>query len=539
MSSLSIFGTKSSPFGSYESEPLLRVNVEWLTQILEAPRKGKENRTAKLTEPRFSIEGTDFILTDESYLTLSQAFIDNNGQGDGFFFKCPLDYYVKASPEYYDTGVYQLGILHNLTGNTYQICKQYSVAGVSSYKTILGVISDTLKVYKDGVLVATGYTFDAGLGTVTFGSAQTGVLTVECEYELKFRFDVTDIQLKQIKRAIAEYGGDRNVYQSINFRLVEDDYSKVSPLNSGDWTNLIAYNFGDYKLPPTTYSERVLNRIEKGDNLKESREVFSPVRRQFKHESCNRNWDDLQRIYTLFNVAKGRLLPFEFEGINVRFDNDSFGCEQLGFNAWAIDEMGSVENLFSVGEEVKNWAYFVKIAATCQPKTLNFSDPLTSEWDVVLAQTTGIYAGATYDVDTSGGFWRTTLEWGNGISGLAAGIYWSVPYSYVPTHPNEVINIDFSVEMKFVSKGFGNLVFPLALLILQGSNTEIIIVNCLGSTSWGLFSGSVAVSFPLVVGAPISFQLSRYNSNSNGDYSPNSAVIDIKNVTIEVGVTCS
>ena len=362
MSSLSIFSQKNSLFGSYKPEPLLSVTVEWLTQILEAPRKGKENRTAKLTEPRFSLEGSDFILTDESYMALSQAFINNDGQGSGFFFKCPLDYYVKATPEYYDTGVYQQGILHNLTGNTYQICKKYSVAGVNTYKTILGVIGSTLQVYKDNVLVTSGYTLNAELGTVTFSTAQTGVLTVSCEYELKFRFDVNDLQLKQIKRAIAEYGGDRNVYQSINFRLVEDDYSKVSPLETIDWTSAISYDFGDYKLPNTTYSERVLSRIEKGDNLKESREILTPVRRQFKYEQCNRNWNDLQRVYTLFNVAKGQLLPFEFEGINVRFDADSFGCEQLGRNAWSINEMGSIETLFSVENEVKNWAYFVALA---------------------------------------------------------------------------------------------------------------------------------------------------------------------------------
>lgn len=538
MSSLSIFGTKPSPFGSYKSEPLLRVNVEWLTQILEAPRKGLENRTAKLTEPRFSIEGTDFVLTDESYLTLSQAFIDNNGQGDGFFFKCPLDYYVKAAPEYYDTDVYQLGILHNLTGDTYQICKQYSVAGVSSYKTILGVIPDTLKVYKDGILVTTGYTFDAGLGTVTFGSAQTGVLTVECEYELKFRFDVTDIQLKQTKRAIAEYGGDRNVYQSINFRLVEDDYSKVSPLESSDWSSLIAYDFGDYKLPPTTYSERVLNRIEKGDNLKESREVFAPIRRQFKYESCNRNWKDLQRIYTLFNVAKGRLLPFEFEGLNVRFDSDSFGCEQLGINAWAIDEMGSTEILFSVADEVKNWAYFVKLGASCTPKTVNFSDPLTSAWSVVSAPNTGIFAGATYSVDTSGGFWRTTLVYDPPGSARSAYIEWSNGWTYTPTSPNEIINFIFSGELRFVSNTVSNGNYPLSLVVKQGINQVLINLDPGENESWQVYTNTG--NFPtFTIGTPILLNIARRNSNQESFDTLTTTIIDIKNLSLSVNVTCA
>lgn len=366
MSSLSIFGTKPSPFGSYKSEPLLSVNVEWLTQILESPRKGLENRTAKLTEPRFSIEGTDFILTDASYSTLSQAFINNNGQGDGFFFKCPLDYYVKSTREYYDTGVYQQGLLTqvaNESPNIYQICKKYHVNGVSSYKTILGVKGETLKLYYNGNLLTSGYFVNTETGRVTLDFTPSTNVTVDCEYELKFRFDVTDVQLKQIKRAIAGYGNGENVYESINFRLAEDDYSKVSPFIPFDWSNPIPYDFGDYKLPPTTYSERVLNRIERGENLKESREVFYPVKRQYKYESCNRNWNDLQRVYTLFNVAKGRLIPFTFESVSVRWDNDSFGCEQLGINIWAIDEMGAIQTLASVPTEVKNWAYFVKIGS--------------------------------------------------------------------------------------------------------------------------------------------------------------------------------
>jgi uncharacterized protein (TIGR02217 family) len=540
MSSLSIFSQKNSPFGSYKSEPLLSVTVEWLTQILEAPRKGKENRTAKLTEPRFSLEGSDFILTDESYDTLSQAFIDNDGQGSGFFFKCPLDYYVTATPEVYDTGVYQQGILHNLSGNTYQICKRYSVAGINTYKTILGVIGSTLQVYKDNALVTTGYTLNAELGTVTFGSAQTGVLTVSCEYELKFRFDVSDLQLKQIKRAIAEYGGDRNVYQSINFRLVEYDYSKVSPLETSDWASLISYDFGDYKLPNTTYSERVLSRIEKGDNLKESREILTPVRRQFKYEQCNRNWKDLQRVYTLFNVAKGQLLPFGFEGINVRFDADSFGCEQLGRNAWSINEMGSIETLFSVGEEVKNWAYFVKVGIECSPKSLIFADSLSSfsGWSTVSQETAGIYSGAIYNLDTSGGFWRVTMQYDPPGPARSAYIEWSNGWSYTPVFANEVISFTFSGDVRLVSNTVANGNYPLALVAKQNSTIVLIDLDPGDNTDWQ--SKSASALFPsFVVGVPITLNIARRNSNQEIIDTFTTTITDAKNIVVDVNVTCS
>ena len=88
--------------------------------------------------------------------------------------------------------------------------------------------------------------------------------------------------------------------------------------------------------------------------------------------------------------------------------------------------------------------------ATCQPKTLNFSDPLTAEWDVVSALTAGIYAGATYDVDTTGGFWRQTMTFGDGIQGWASQITWKSPFVHNPLDAAEIITITFSLDMRFV-----------------------------------------------------------------------------------------
>ena len=363
MSELKIYNPtpRSRLFPNIEREPIVRCTAEWKTIISEAQRKGRENRTAKLSEPRLSVEGDGFILDDDSYATLSQAFINSSGKFTGFPYKFPLDYYCTATPEYYDTGVYQQGILHPLTTTTFQICKRYSVAGICSYKTLTNIVNGTISIYKDGVLVTSGATVNLTTGVVTFAVAPTGSLTISCEYRFKFRFDVDDLQLTLIRKVVEGYDGGYSAYKAINFKLVEDDYNKVSPLNVVDWTSDIAYDFALKGSPDLTYSERVLSFIEKGDNNKEAREAFTVTRRQFKQESSNRKWKDIQRKYTLFNVAKGRLLTFDFEGVNVRFDQDEFSSEIIGNNAWTFEGLSMIETLYPVGDEVKNFAHCIRI----------------------------------------------------------------------------------------------------------------------------------------------------------------------------------
>lgn len=445
MSELKIYNPtpRSRLFPNIEREPIVRCTAEWKTIISEAQRKGRENRTAKLSEPRLSVEGDGFILDDDSYATLSQAFIDSSGKFTGFPYKFPLDYYCTATPEYYDTGVYQQGILHPLTTTTFQICKRYSVAGICSYKTLTNIVNGTISIYKDGVLVTSGATVNLITGVVTFAVAPTGSLTISCEYRFKFRFDVDDLQLTLIRKVVEGYDGGYSAYKAINFKLVEDDYDKVSPLNVVDWTSDIAYDFSLKGSPDLTYSERVLSFIEKGDNNKEAREAFTVTRRQFKQESSNRKWKDIQRKYTLFNVAKGRLLTFDFEGVNVRFDQDEISSEIIGNNAWTFEGLSMIETLYLVGDEVKNFAHCIKIGVSCTPKTLTFTDNLSgfTNWSVLTENN----SGGTTTVSINDSHWRVQTN----FTGSTSKVFVSSFY-YLPTNADELITFNFSITGKFI-----------------------------------------------------------------------------------------
>jgi hypothetical protein len=174
----------------------------------------------------------------------------------------------------------------------------------------------------------------------------------------------------------------------------------------------------------------------------------------------------------------------------------------------------------------------------CVPKSLTFTDPLSAPWSVVSQETTGIYSGATYNLDTSGGFWRTTIGWGNGVTGLSALIEWGSTLSYTPTSLSEIIKIKYSVEMRKVSSTTFLDVYAFPLTIRQGINYAEIVNNCGANTDWQVFENELILPFPTIL-SPINFGAYRYNTNKAGDFSPNSAVIDIRNLNIEVEVSCA
>jgi hypothetical protein len=163
------------------------------------------------------------------------------------------------------------------------------------------------------------------------------------------------------------------------------------------------------------------------------------------------------------------------------------------------------------------------------------SDPLSSSWTVIEARTDGIFTGATYNLDTSNGFWRTTLNYGVPSVGIAASITWSNGLSYQPLTTDEIITITFSAEIKKVSSNTSD-VYPFALIVEQGSNTQSIVLTGGGNTDWATFTNSALINFNN--GGLITFAVSRYNSNSINVYTPREVVIDIRNIVIDIDIAC-
>ena len=334
MTELNIYQNRANP-----TEPMLNVSVEWSTQITEN-REGKENRIPKITEPQYTIEGSDFALRDDDYDVFVNAFLAAEGKNNAFPFKCPLDYYCTANTEVYGAG-FQRGLLVAIDSLNYQIVKQYSVGGVSTYKTILLPVDGTVRVYLNDIEVFP--TVNLSTGVVTFLESPTGFLKVECEFRLPMRFDVDDNQLNQIKRAVNSIyaANDTSIYLAVNFRLVEDmNYIRKSSLNSFDWQNNLAYNFDGNPLADVAYSERSLTRIQSSDNKRELRDGLGVFKKKYAISNNNMNWIDTQKYYTLFMACKGRLFPFTFESSLVRLDSDVFNVSVIGHN-----------NVFLVNEE--------------------------------------------------------------------------------------------------------------------------------------------------------------------------------------------
>lgn len=333
MSELNIY--QSQP---YAMEPMLNVSVEWVTQISEN-RAGKENRTPKITEPQYSIEGSDFVLRDEDFAVFTQAFINAEGKNNAFPFKCPLDYYVTANGELYND-VFQQGLLVAIDSLNYQIVKQYSAGGVSTYKTILLPVDGTIHIYEDGIEVFPAVNLSTGV--VTFANPPTGALKVECEFRLPMRFDVDDNQLNQIKRAVNSVyaANDTSIYLAVNFRLIEDmNYERKALLET--WNINLNLNFDGHPLSDIAYSDRSLTRIQSSDNKRETRDGLNVFRKKYSIANNNMDWNAVQRYFTLFMACKGRLLPFTFEGSLVRLDSDVFSCSMIGYNNVVIAEFNT------------------------------------------------------------------------------------------------------------------------------------------------------------------------------------------------------
>jgi uncharacterized protein (TIGR02217 family) len=166
MSELNIYQNRNQP-----TEPLLSCSVEFVTQITEN-RSGKENRIPKLTEPQFSIEGSDFVLRDDEYNVFVNAFATAEGKNNAFPFKCPLDYYCSSTPEYFDVDSMQQGLLFPIDSLKWQIVKRYYILGVTSYKTITLPVNGTVKVYQDGIQIFPVVNLNNGV--VTLASPPTG-----------------------------------------------------------------------------------------------------------------------------------------------------------------------------------------------------------------------------------------------------------------------------------------------------------------------------------------------------------------------------
>ena len=289
---------------------------------------GREQRFCRITEPMVAINADGMILDGDEFTYLKAFFDARDGKYEGFRFKNELDYTLTQSPEFYsdDLTVYQQGILAQISGSTYQILKRYHVNGTNTYKTIRKPVDGTVKVYSDDVELTTGWSVDIDTGIVTFSSTPSGVLTVSCEYDLPMRFDMDEDQLNHI---IVETNNTfhtaDDTYKVLQLALIEDSYDKFNNYAASDFDD-INYSFIPDPLPEITKGTFTVTKIKSTQSKKEKRTVQSTGKASRKLGQNKLFDNELKTLYTLFVVAKGRKLAFDYSGVSYRFDSDNFKC---------------------------------------------------------------------------------------------------------------------------------------------------------------------------------------------------------------------
>lgn len=142
---------------------------------------GHEQRNSKWVQARAKYNVASGIKTEMQWLALIAFFRARLGKAVGFRFKDWSDYKGENQP------------LNSLGGNDYQMVKQYISGAVVHEREITKPVAGTVKLYKDSILQASGWSVDTSTGIIT--TALTGTLTVDYEFDIPVRFDTDELAL--------------------------------------------------------------------------------------------------------------------------------------------------------------------------------------------------------------------------------------------------------------------------------------------------------------------------------------------------------
>ncbi len=142
---------------------------------------GHEQRNSKWSQSRARYNVASGIKTETQWQALIAFFRARRGKAVGFRFKDWGDYKAINQP------------LLALGGNDYQLVKQYVSGAVVSERVIIKPVSISVKLYKDSILQASGWSIDTATGIIT--TALTGTLTADFEFDVPVRFDTDELAL--------------------------------------------------------------------------------------------------------------------------------------------------------------------------------------------------------------------------------------------------------------------------------------------------------------------------------------------------------
>jgi uncharacterized protein (TIGR02217 family) len=148
---------------------------------------GHERRNANWAAARGKWNVAHGLKKREQVAALIAFFRARKGRAYGFRFKDWTDYQAFAQP---------IGIGDGAT-RTFQLAKLYASGGEIETRLIAKPVSGTVKIYRDGVAAASGWTVNTATGLVTFTTAPAlGVqVTADFEFDAPVRFDSDQMDL--------------------------------------------------------------------------------------------------------------------------------------------------------------------------------------------------------------------------------------------------------------------------------------------------------------------------------------------------------
>lgn len=152
----------------------------FLTDVV-ATVSGHEQRNSKWSQARARYNVASGVKTETQWQALIAFFRARRGKAVGFRFKDWGDFKAVNQP------------LLSLGGTQYQLVKQYVSGAVVSERIITKPVAGTVKLYRNSLLQASGWSIDTATGIIT--TSLTGTLTVDFDFDVPVRFDTDELAL--------------------------------------------------------------------------------------------------------------------------------------------------------------------------------------------------------------------------------------------------------------------------------------------------------------------------------------------------------
>jgi uncharacterized phage protein (TIGR02218 family)/uncharacterized protein (TIGR02217 family) len=316
--------------------PMVASDIQYRYEFktdFEPTIKGSEGRVVRWGEYRLSLTFPEMPLTEEEIETLKAFHAARNGKTEGFLVKVPDNYILSSS---------QGKLLPlNDVDTLFQIIRIHAIGTVETHKPIRYLISNTLKVFVNGVEAVTGWTVNINTGKILFAEPQTGNLTVSCEFYTPMRFDNDTIEGIQVS------GGEDDVFRFIqnpsNALKILRGIVKLNPIFQVSGLVLkevhlpietTFYNLADFNPITTDFNypivpqnvQTIEKRVEIEDSIAgiESTKLRD-TRTITRYLSTALRNDEIDYLLNYFLVAKGRAIAFNGK----RFNKDDFSYTRV------------------------------------------------------------------------------------------------------------------------------------------------------------------------------------------------------------------